>query len=167
MTSGQTSQLLELIRQYANARLSASRTDLEQPTKPPRTPSKSPHKDLSHPLPDLSTLRSLGDNDMDIDTLGDLPTTPGKGQSDRQFPSNGDTTAGPSRHVDAIPEAHLDVPLDGQSGGNKLYSVKLTSNMLPQIGQLARDVLRGADEKVGIANGCLHSASLPTKCKII
>jgi hypothetical protein len=93
---------------------------------------------------------------MDIDPPNNLPRTPGKGPLDG---GSGHIAAGPSRHVDAIPEAHTDISGNGQTSGNRLYSVKLTSNMLPQIGQLARDVLRGADEKVGIASGCYNTVS--------
>lgn len=44
---------------------------------------------------------------------------------------------------------------------NDLIHIKLTPNLklLPEIGRLAREMLRGADEKVGIATGCYDSVS--------
>lgn len=92
---------------------------------------------------------------MDVDLPADLPRTPGKSPLPGRLEPD-PVAAGPSRHDGAIPEAHHG---GHTNGGNKLYSVKLTSNMLPQIGHLAREVLRGADEKVGIANGCLQTVS--------
>lgn len=67
-----------------------------------------------------------------------------------------DAEAGPSRHQDAIPEALTHTTT---SSGDILYSVKLTPNLLPEIGRLAKEVIRGADEKIGIASGCYNSAS--------
>jgi len=152
--SGQTGRLLDLIRQYAKARLAAVGTPPSRPGQPLAPDGISTATTIEQPFPSFTNGVPTEAANMNLDSR--------QGQEMSGVPSAGSlesAAAGPSRHNDAIPEAHQKYPHSFQVNGNTLYSVTLTSNLLPEIGRLAREVTRGAEEKVGIAHGCYNLVS--------